>query len=365
MEAILNDIAQKLADIAKKREILSGCLQETDKLFVTAFKSRTVQHNLKKLKIVGVDGGFLKKEYHGAGMILRRAVAVCFEFEDGKLKSTEYHPGPKPIPEPIVVGPEFSESDFNQLAGLKREELELQICIGAIEKFKPDIVIRDGSIVLYPSNMPGVNSPIYKTYESVVSLFKKLYETCENAGVLLCGAVEDSRGKRYCKILLDEAIPAVLDADIPDELAAKISANKDVLLNTTDTLFLYYFLGTGEKTEAVDYSKSSELPVLKDLEEFSKKIFAFYIKAVEFDRPLRIDFLSNPEKLSETADKISSIIYTISKQNRTYAYPSVLIEADARAKLTEVEIAHFKAALNEKLGKNPTLFDLRRELRPF
>ena len=48
-----------------------------------------------------------------------------------------------------------------------------------------------------------------------------------------------------------------------------------------------------------------------------------------------------------------------------YSYPSVLIEADARAKLTEIEIEHFKAAIAEKLGRNPVLFELRRELRPF
>jgi len=365
MDSLLTDIAQKLAEIAKKRETLSLCLQETDKLGISRLKAHITTENLDKIKICGVDGGFLKKEYHGAGIILRRAVAVCFEYEKGKLKATSYLPNQKPVPDSVVVGPEYTELEFNLLASLKREEVELKTCLEAIEKFKPDILIRDGSIVLYPSNLPERTSQVHKTYREVVQLYTQLYKSCEEKNILLCGAVEDSRGKRYCRILLDEAIPLLLQSEIPTDLSAKMFSSRDVLLNTTDTLFLYYFLGIGERTMPMDYSQSSDLPILKDLESYARKIFALYIKAVEFDRPLRIDFFSDPEKLQETAEKISAIIYTISKQNRTYAYPNVLIEADARAKLTEVEIEHFKAAITEKLGRNPTLFELRRELRPF
>ncbi|MEM4248496.1 MAG: DNA double-strand break repair nuclease NurA [Candidatus Nanoarchaeia archaeon] len=365
MDTLLTDIAKKLAEIAKKREALADALKQTDKSQVTKFKHKIRDEKLDCLKICGVDGGFLKKEYHGAGLILRRAVAACFEYEKGKLKTPAYLPSHKPIPDSQVIGPEFSESEFNLFANLKREEIELQTCLLAIDKFKPDILIRDGSIVPYPSNIPEKSSPVYKIYLRVIDLFKELYQICEENKILLCGAVEDSRGKRFCNLISDEAIPPLLDSQISDDLKKQIMQSVGILDNTTDTLFLYYLLDVGERTSAVDYSRSSELPILKDLESYAKKIFALYIKAVEFDRPLRIDFLSNPDDLQETSDKIASIIYTISKQNRTYAYPNVLIEADARAKLTEVEIEHFKAAINEKLGQNPALFELRRELRPF
>ena len=365
MDAILNDIARQLAELAKKRENLAGCLRKTDNLGKTQFTSKIKVIDLEKLKIVGVDGGFLKKEYHGVGFILRRAVATCFEYEKNKLKATNYFPSAKPVPEVTYTGPELSESEFSIFASLKREEIELQTAIRAIEQFNPDILIRDGSIVLYPSSMPEKSSPIYKTYLRVLDLFKELYATCEEKKILLCGAVEDSRGKRYCGLISDEAIPALLDSQIPDDLKKQIMQSVGIIDNTTDTLFLYYLLNVGERTAAMDYSHSTELPILKDLESYAHKIFAMYLKAVEFDRPLRIDFLSNPDDLQETADKIASIVFAVSKQNRTYSYPNVLIEADARAKLTEVEIEHFKAAITEKLGRNPSLFELRRELRPF
>ena len=356
----ISEIAQRLANISKQRESLASSLRELDKSKTISLKFKISENKLQKIKICGVDGGFLKKELHGAGIIMRRAVGVCFEYKNGKLENTGYFPGKMPLPDAVVTGPELSEIDFNLLAGLKREEIELQACLQSIEKFSPDILIRDGSIVLYPSNLPAENSEAHKTYKEDVGLYKKLYNTCEEKNILLCGVVEDSRGKRYCKLLHDEIIP-----NIPTAFAAKLLADRNILLNTTDTLFLYYLLDVGERTAHMDYAQSSELPILKDLEEYGKKIFAVYIKAVEFDRPLRIDFLSAPEKSEETAQKISEIIYAISKQNRTYSYPNVLIEADGRAKLSEVEIEHFMAELKQKLGHNPAMFELRREVRPF
>jgi len=356
----ITDIAQRLASISKQREVLASNLRGHDKNKIINLKTEIKNRKLNNIKICGVDGGFLKKELHGAGIILRRAVGVCFEYKNGKLENTGYFPSKIPLPDAVVTGPELSEVDFNLFAGLKREEIELQTCLQSIEKFSPDVLIRDGSIVLYPSNLPAENSGAYRTYKEVVALYKKLYKTCEEKNILLCGAVEDSRGKRYCKLLHDEVIP-----NIPAAHAAKILAHKDILLNTTDTLFLYYILNVGERTAPMDYSQSSELPILKDMDEYAKKIFAVYMKAVEFDRPLRVDFFSNPEKLNETVEKISEIIFAISNQNRTYSYPNVLIEADGRAKLSEIEIDMFIAELNQKLGRNPSLFELRRAVRPF
>lgn len=361
----LSEIAEQLAGLEKKREQLAKCFAETDAAKITNFKSQIPQITLDKIKICGVDGGLLKHQYHGAGLILRRAVAVCFEYADNKLQTTNYLPSKQPIPEAIAVGPEFSEHDFNLLANLKREEIEIKTAIEAIEQFAPDVLVRDGSIVLYPTSMPEKDSPAYEAYKTVVELAKELYKKCEEKKILLVGAVEDSRGKRYCSTLIEEALPRLLKSDIKVELLGRINDCKNVLENTTDTLFLYNLLSVGERTAAAEYAHSSDLPILKDLEEFAKKIFVVYIKAAEFDRPLRLDFMSDAEKLNETAEKAASIIFEISKQNRLYSFPSVLIEADGRAKLSESDIAAFKAALAEKLGRNPALFELRRELRPF
>lgn len=364
MERTIKTIAERIKQLGEKREILAHVLKQTDKKKVSCFKVPISEFKLDKIKICGVDGGFLKKEYHGAGIILRRAVAACFKYKNNRLENVSYVPSRKPVPEPIIVGPEFSDVEFSQLASLKRVELELLVAIAAIKKVKPNIMVLDGSIVPYPSNLPEKSSQVYPVYVSVVNLFRKLYTECTKNKVLLVGAVEDSRGKKYCNLLFGKAIPSLLKTKIPEKIKSTIKANKDILNNTTDTLFLYYLLNTGERTAAMQYSDKASLPAFKDLEGWTKAVHATYIKAVPFDRPLRLDFLAT-KNIDKIADKVAAIILQISKHNRLYAYPSVLIEADARAKLTEAEIAHFKAALNEKLGRNPSLFDLRRELRPF
>ncbi|MEK6807966.1 MAG: DNA double-strand break repair nuclease NurA, partial [Nanoarchaeota archaeon] len=360
----IDRIAQAISEISRKRESLATSLCYLHEINEAVLKHGIIANNLDNIKICGVDGGLLKKEYHGAGIIIRRAVAVCFEYKNGKLENTGYFPGTHPIPDVVITTPDISEMDFNLFAGLKREETELQACLGAIEKFSPDILIRDGSIVLYPSNMPEKDSSAHQTYKDVIKLYNELYKKCEEKNILLCGAVEDSRGKRYCNILSSQVIPRLLEKKIQIETATKIFTEKNILASTTDTLFLYYLLKNGERTPPIDYSES-DLPALKDLEGFAKKIFVQYIKAGEFDRPLRIDFFSAPEKVSEISEKIAGIIYAISKQNRLYSFPSVLIEADGRAKLSEIELEQFKSALAGKLGRNPALFDLRREMRPF
>ncbi len=368
MDQTIREIAGKINEINNKRLSLAAELDRCNSAGIVGLKEKIIPAKLdKELIVVGVDGGFLKKEYHGAGLILRRAVAVAFKFDKNlKLLETNYFPNRRPLPEPVVTGPELAENEFSLLAGLKREECELQTALAAIDKFSPNVLVRDGSIILYPGNAVGKDSRVYEEYKKVIGLFKQLYQTCKEKKILLVGAVEDSRGKRYCGILKNEIIPALAAYEnVSRDIREKIEKNKDVLDITTDTLFLYYLLSVGERTAALDYSTTSDLPIIEDLTEFRKNIYVSYIKAAEFDRPLRLDFFAEPENLQETADKITSIIFQISNQNRLYSYPSVLIEADARAKLSEEEIDYFKAAIAEKLGRNPALFELRRELRPF
>lgn len=248
----VDEIAARLKDFEQKRELLAQCFRQTDSTGITHFRLPISPIQLSEIKICGVDGGFLKKEYHGAGLILRRAVAVCFEYTEGRLSDVKYHPGKKPFPEPIAIGPEFSNVDFNQLANLLREEVELKTCIEAVAQFKPNVLIRDGSIVLHPSSMPEKNSAAHETYRRVIELAKELYRTCEENNILLVGAVEDSKGKRYCNIITQEAVPALLKANITVDILKKITDCKDVLENTTDTLFLYNLLNVGERTAVSD-----------------------------------------------------------------------------------------------------------------
>ena len=105
-----------------------------------------------------------------------------------------------------------------------------------------------------------------------------------------------------------------------------------------------YVLNKGEATKIIDISENLK---------------CVYLKTVEYDRPIRIEFLNEDD-----AKKIVNILYTISSQSKTYGLPNVLIEADQRAKLSELDIEYYMNLIASKAGMHRLLF-LRRENRPF
>jgi len=346
MEQVIDQIASRIHAIGESRKRLAENLDKINSSI--RIKKKTEEKVLDHIKICGVDGGFLKKEYHGAGLVLRRAVAVCFEYRSGKLEDTSYLPNPSPVPEAIVTGPELSDIEFNQIANLKRVELEVATGIQAVETFKPNMLVMDGSIFVHPSSVPDKKSAAYPVYLEVCKKYNRLYSVCAQNNTYLVGAVEDSKGRIFCEALSKIIPEASKYGNLEVELRNGLNADSSILAGTTDSLFLFYFLHPGERSRSIDLTGN---------------IRTMYLKAAEYDRPLRLDFIGGS---LDDETKIAELIYAISKQNKSYAYPSVLIEADARAKLSEAEIDIFKARLAEKLGiNNPSFLDLRRELRPF
>ncbi|MBI5229117.1 hypothetical protein HY991_03330, partial [Candidatus Micrarchaeota archaeon] len=90
---------------------------------------------------------------------------------------------------------------------------------------------------------------------------------------------------------------------------------------------------------------------------------------VPYDRPLRVDFLDtgkgSSEETVEVIQRVSSLIYSLSKLNKNYAHPAVLIEADLCAALNPEEIERTYNTLFSVLGPKSALFKLRRNIRPF
>jgi hypothetical protein len=138
---------------------------------------------------------------------------------------------------------------------------------------------------------------------------------------------------------------------------------KIVLTRTKDSNLLSYVLKKGERSLVFPYSsKSSQHPILREFEA-KDKIFTFYLKTVEFDRPIRIDFLGD-KGVIDKANFISSVLLKMVGHSN-YGIPSVLIEADQRAKLEENELEMFYQDIMNKTGNISSLFEQRRNQRPF
>jgi hypothetical protein len=233
--------------------------------------------------------------------------------------------------------------------------MEITSAIESMKKFKPDITLLDGSII--PHYTPKPDNPILKEYyDKLIETYRSLFRLSLENKMILAGVIEDSRGVKFCDILVRMVLSQV-ESEISKEL-------KLVLEKTKDSNLLYYVLEKGERTCAFNYSKNPRIhPILKEFEGMSNSFYSFYIKTVEFDRPLRVDFLGFGNEL-DVVDKISCILMQTSGHSG-YGLPSVLIEADQRARLSEKDLDMFYSDLVNRIGNVSTLFKMRREVRPF
>jgi len=287
--------------------------------------------------VCAVDGGLLADRLVGSDIVVRRSVAVNLMYGHGKLASTHYHPKKFPGTE-VDFRTGLDEHEALLFRSLFRLRGEISCAIGALERFRPDYLLLDGSVVLLGSDRPGEGSPLSADYVELLRLYKSLYGKCEGLGCQLVGVIKDSRGKRLAETLGDQLI-----VDVPDAVLA------DALLQE------------GERTAAISYSTdASRHQVLRSLGEWGGKVKLFYIKPSASDIPLRIEFMQSQKK---NAGEIAAAILALSSISKAFAYPAALIEADMCAALDPLEMDKVKRSLFVLTGGASK--PLRRAQRPF
>jgi hypothetical protein len=354
-------VAQRVRELELSRQGLAKALEEkTDSGqppsasfdFLERGLVQTVPQEPFTGSLVAVDGSIVAQELHALDLLLLRSVAVRFDYRNGELCGHEYWPSAMPQPE-VWAEHSLQSHEFNWVKNLKRLNSEISCALESAKEFKPQAVLLDGSIVPQVGDRPSQDSGAYPMYQQLVQNFQDLYGWCSENGVLLAGVIKDSRGRHFLGLVKK------LYPELAGQFAPAIEA-------TNDTTFLYGFLKPGTRTSAFKYSSStSEELVLRDLGEYSKRVASFYLRAVELDRPLRVDFLLPPGADQLTIMRAASVVYSLSCNNRAYGYPAALIEADLRAVLEERELEFAYDQLFIKTGWKPDLFKLRRDSRPF
>lgn len=352
----ISEIAGKICSIEDNRKKLGLFLRDVSEQveFTGNVLEKKMIHKVKDIDVsgkvvVGVDGGLSKHSYHGIDLILTRAIAAVFRY-DSKLK-VEYYPNAFVSPKLIIVSDPYSDEEFIISSSLERHNEEVRIALEVAEKIKPDVILMDGSIVPHGSDKPSIKSLNRKHYENLSKNLVKLY----SSGQMLAGCIEDSRGRGFCEIISKQVL-----SNIEDPYAKKLG---NILEGTRDTNLLYYLLRRGERSFVFRYSRDAmQHPVLSDLGGWGDRIYSFYIKTAEFDRPVRVDFVSNnPLK---DAEKIAEFVLATACHS-SYGIPAPIIEADLRAKLSERDADEIHGQLIDKLGLTPSLMKLRRDQRPF
>ncbi len=305
-------------------------------------------------RVCGVDSGFMDRKLSSADIVLVRAVGVCFEFEDSKVKSAHYFPSIYNFPVPHLSAGSFdlAESDYSRsMIRLREEILAAKNCI---EKFSPKYCFLDGSLIPQYASPPSSDSNLKGLYHSIIGEFQSLYQLAQDKGCVLVGCVEDSRGSRFCSLLASSV------------LAKKPVLDPASLENIFDSSLLDYFLGHGERTLAFSYTSNvSQHAILKDFDKkWGENIYSMYLKPSMLDAPLRVEFLNQNGSLSKSADEIAGVVFALSGTHREYAYPSILVEADLRSRLTPQEIEVVFGKIFDKLSRHVKL-KMRRDKRPF
>jgi hypothetical protein len=360
---IINDAVSTISSNEKQREQIAKSLSALQSKNLSAFESSDVLEQqfvfpAKKAelneKIAGVDSGFVGKSLHSIDLVLVRAVGTVFRFKNGLVEKADYYPNFFSFPTPFLLNLALDNDEFECSKSLLRLKEEIATAKKIIEKFSPDYCLLDGSIIPQYAEKPRSDSSLVSNYQSIINAFQDLYATAEKNNCTLIACVEDSRGSRFCSIL-QESI-----------LAKEKLCDASLLDKCFDSVLLDHLLAKGERSFAFPYTKKiSEHPILNEFQQkWSEKVFAFYLKPSDFDRPLRIEFLADKKNLSEQAGKIASIVFALSSLHREYAFPSVLIEADLRARLKPEEIELVFNKILDKLSKRLRM-QLRRNSRPF
>jgi hypothetical protein len=304
------DLEPLAASIRKSQDMLREKAGKMQHMKLTSGKEPL------NLSVCAVDGGLLYHRMHGLDIAVSRAVAVNFKYQNGKPAGHEYHPSRSPEPS-VEIKTSLDEHEANLFRSLVRLKNEIHCANEAVEKFKPDLLLLDGSLLPVPSDIPAKNSQLRPMYDSLLETYVKLY----SRDCLFCGVIKDSRARRLS----------------PD---------------CSDSVLCSYLLSEGERTRELSYFDKP--PPDKDLGIIGADVRVTYLKPSENDIPLRIEILGDVEK-------ISSYVLGLSAISRHFAYPAALVEADMCAALDPVEIESIERQLHTKAGIMP----LRRSSRPF
>lgn len=362
LERILSElveVADRLRTLEDKRhklgtflrEIKGAQIQRDAEILENRMAIHVVPDALKRLRVAGVDGGLVKHSYHAIDLILTRAVAAVFDYENARLVNVSYFPDPLATPRLSIITDPYSELDFMHQADVERMITEAQV-LSSISGLNPDLALLDGSLVPHPSSRPKKGSAVWPRYAELLELYRKTFADAH----MLAGVIEDSRSTHFSELIANKILGGVK--------APNVRELQEILSRTRDTNLLFHVLKPGERSFVFRLGSQETNQVLADLGDVANNLFAFYLKTVEYDRPIRVEFFAKGDAI-KTAERIASLVLPISSQNQEYCIPAVIIEADSRAKLRQEELTTIHSYLVDRVGDLPSLYKLRRESRPF
>ncbi len=357
---VMNEIKKKI-DLGRFPALTSDAVE-------SQFITQITPVRLDGLKIAGVDGGLIRKRFRSMDLLLTRAVAVIFEFMSTEGPLVEFFPDAFPEPNARLVLLSMSGPELDQLASLERMAAELKVTISVLDQFHTDIILVDGSLFYHPRDRPPPGTVAHDKFQEVVALYRQLYNKIAKKQTTLVGIVKDSRSTRIVNTLGD-ILPHILRDPAIFELMQGVDY-RWLLKVSRDGDLLDTFLEEGERTFAFRYS--GELPqnsnlLHNDLGAYASKIWVTYLKTARDDIPLRVEIMvkSDGEEGIQQLNRTLSAILPLSYQHPEYGLPSPIVEADARARISNNEARLIIDRLMALSGLTYSTLEKRRSRNPF
>ncbi len=324
------------------------------------FTKKIQNADVDGLKIAGVDGGVIHKSLNFFDIALIRAVGVLFFHQKDNKPVVRYFPEEQPFPDIVTSIEPLSINDIDTLISIWRMQKEIRCGISLIEEDQPDLIILDGSVLPVVEYRYVFQSEFLSNqYKNLKALYRRLYTLCQKNRTSLCGIVKDSRSA-----ILTNKLSALLPhlSKMPEFEKLLEIDYRTIVKQLRDTDLLYQVLDSGERTfEFLLTAFNDESD--KNLPDFN--IHCFYLKTVEYDTPLRVEFPLLFSDLQSQTEKISSLVNSVSRYNPEYGIPSVIIEADARARLQETDADIIIDEIASKIGYSSYSLQKRRSRNPF
>ncbi|MBD3350788.1 MAG: hypothetical protein GF364_04800 [Candidatus Lokiarchaeota archaeon] len=326
-------------------------------------------HSLHDITLCSIDGSFVTKRFQGLDITLSRAIGVIYEFNNMGKPKISYFPdkyGSENYKLSRILH-NVTEEEVSSQISIERAFMEVQLVNNLISKYngKIDAFILDGSILTEPLNLLfSQNDDLLEKYLELVKEYKKLYYLCERKGVLLIGSIKDTRSSTFRK-LLSRRLPRILKKF--KELKSIYSINYRPLMKYfSDIDFFHRLLKEEERScvFSINSAGNSWLPrqlqlIKKELQNegifmSEYRFFATYLKPLEQDFPIRLEFFMNKrhvdvKSLKEKVMSIASLMLPISSRFKDFAMPIPQLEAHLRCKLSNSDIDTIMNILERKI----------------
>ena len=331
-------IAEEQVRIRKREEWLKrfrSHLHELPELEGGIWKEQSFVYPLpqkfsKFTKVAAVDGGLIQSELRGFDLVLTRAVSPIFRGLGNQVK-VEYIPEFNPKPS-MTIFPSFeTRQELGRVATLLRLKTEYAVAKQAIEIQKPKIMMVDGSV--YPLKTDFgydlSNEIILDLEKDVKRIYIDFIKTAVSNGTIVLGVVKDSRSRTFVSHLISTIVDWIRDKKINPELTKGF---RMALTHLLDAEFAAHLLKVDQRLSWYHITTPPWFPLNPRIE-----FRATYLRTVKNDLPLRIE-IAYPEReewASPTLSHALAAVSLMSKHGLDTALPSIIIEADERAKIKQ------------------------------